>query len=148
MRMSSSMNFQLAAWLIHWLTYFKCIRVHAQIYGSGVPTGAHDSPRGTVYKKNKSSLSYEDGHIRQTDVTLFFFFSASFTHFLYLKENCLHRWGKKLHWQKVVWVTLELPQWILSRNCLLIPREATVATFLVHLPTPWRGINSREEYHY
>ena len=64
MRMSSSMNFQLAALLIHWLTYFKCIRVHAQIYGSGVPTGAHDSPRGTVYKKDKSSLSYEDGHIR------------------------------------------------------------------------------------
>ena len=54
----------------------------------------------SVHRKNKSSLLHEDGHIRQAYVTLFFFFSASFTHFLYLKEICLHRWGKKLHWQK------------------------------------------------
>jgi hypothetical protein len=61
MRMCSSMNFELAPG--SFIANFKCIRVHAQIYGSGVPTGVHDSPRGTVYKKNKSSLSYEDGHI-------------------------------------------------------------------------------------
>ena len=75
-------------------------------------------------------------------------FSARFTHFLYLGKM-FAQVVKKLHWQKVVQVTLELTLWILSRNRLLIPREAIALAFLVHLPTPWRGINiCREEYHY
>jgi len=84
------MNFQLAALLTHWLTYFKCIRVHAQIYSRGFHWSIQQFQRYciSVHRKNKTSLLHEDGHIRQTDVTLFFF---------YLKENCLHRWGKKLH---------------------------------------------------
>jgi hypothetical protein len=56
---------------------------------------------------------------------------------------------KKPHCQKVVRVTSELTLWILSRNSLLVPREVIALTSLVHLPTPWRGINiCREEYHY
>ncbi|ONM59848.1 DNA-directed RNA polymerase II protein [Zea mays] len=97
---------------------YQALRVHAQIYGSGVPTGVHDSPR------------------------------ARFTLFLYLGKM-LAQAVKKPHCQKVVRVTSELTLWILSRNSLLVPREVIALTSLVHLPTPWRGINiCREEYHY
>jgi hypothetical protein len=75
-------------------------------------------------------------------------FSARFTLFLYLGKMFAQA-VKKPHWQKVVRVTLELTPWILSRNSLLVPREVIALTSLVHLPTPWRGINiCREEYHY
>ena len=65
----------------------RYIRVHAHKFGSGVPTGVHDSPRGAASRISSSSLSWT--YKTFTNVTfLFLLFSKVYPLFIPRKIVC------------------------------------------------------------